>query len=203
VGETETGLGGRGAVVRSAGVDATTHSDAVEAALDGYEPRSDDEARDLARVRGLAASRDPWGRDSLLHITGSAVVVHPPTGRVLLRWHERMGSWLQVGGHADPGETDPLATARREAEEETGLADLVGWPEPDRPRLVHVVIVPVPAGRGEPVHEHVDFRYVLATATPDAVSAETAAAPLRWLSFAEAAEVVAEDNLHETLSRIG
>ena len=129
---------------------------ALNSALDGYEPRSDDEARDIRRVRQLAADHDPWGRDSLLHITGSAVVVHPPSGRVLLRWHERM------------------ATARREAEEETGLADLVGWPDAERPRLVHVVVVPVPAGRGEPFHEHADFRYVLATATPEAVTAETA-----------------------------
>jgi 8-oxo-dGTP pyrophosphatase MutT (NUDIX family) len=186
------------------GTDATTgHSDAVEAALDGYEPRSDGEACDILRIRRLAADHDPWGRDSPLHITGSAVVVHPPSGRVLLRWHERMGSWLQVGGHADPGETDPLATARREAREETGLADLVGWPDPRQPRLVHVVVVPVPAGRGEPFHEHADFRYVLATADPEAVTAESADAPLRWLGFAEAAAVVAEDNLSETLSRIG
>jgi 8-oxo-dGTP pyrophosphatase MutT (NUDIX family) len=187
-------------------VDGTTRDRdalvAVNAALDGYEPRSDDEARDILRIRQLAAGHDPWGRDSLLHITGSAVVVHPPTGRVLLRWHERMGSWLQVGGHADPGETDPLATARREAREETGLADLAGWPDPERPRLVHVVVVPVPAGRGEPFHEHADFRYVLATGTPEAVAAENPAARLRWLTFAEAEAVVAEDNLAVTLSRV-
>lgn len=175
--------------------------DAVDAALDGYEARSEAEARDLERIRDLSG-QDAWSRSSPLHITGSAVVVHPASDRVLLRWHERMGSWLQVGGHADPGETDPLRTARREAREETGLADLAGWPDPGRPPLVHVVIVPVPAGRGEPFHEHADFRYVLATDTPDAVVAETAAARLRWLGFAEAAAVVAEDNLHETLSRI-
>src|SRR6266545_6119917 len=34
------------------------------AALDGYEPRSDDEARDLARIRALAVSGDPWTRSS-------------------------------------------------------------------------------------------------------------------------------------------
>lgn len=174
----------------------------LEATLDGYEPRSEAEARDVERIRTLAATGDAWSRASPLHVTGSAVVVHPPSGRVLLRWHERMGSWLQVGGHADPGETDPLHTARREAREETGLADLAGWPDPDRPLLVHVVIVPVPAGRGEPAHEHADFRYLLATATPEAIVAETAAARLRWLPRSEAAEAVAWDNLHETLARI-
>ncbi len=181
---------------------AARHSAAVEVALEGYAPLSDAEACDIERVRRLAADHDPWSRSSPLHVTGSAVVVHPASERVLLRWHERMGSWLQVGGHADPGETDPLVTARREAREETGLDDLAGWPNPERPPLVHVVVVPVPAGRGEPFHEHADFRYVLATATPDAVTAETDTARLQWLTFAEAAAVVAEDNLAETLSRI-
>ncbi|HEY8523513.1 MAG TPA: NUDIX domain-containing protein [Acidimicrobiales bacterium] len=175
---------------------------ALAGALADYEPRTAREAEDVARLHRAAATGDVWSRSSPLHITGSAVVVHPPTGRVLLRWHERMGSWLQVGGHADPGETDPLQTARREAAEETGLTDLAGWPDPARPPLIHVVIVPVPAGKGEPAHEHADFRYVLATDTPDAVVAETAAARLRWLSRAEAAAAVAWDNLNETLSRL-
>lgn len=182
--------------------DASADGAGVSAALDGYQPASDKEARDIERVRELAAVGDPWARRSPLHITGSAVIVHPASGRVLLRWHDRMGSWLQVGGHADPGETDPLRTARREAREETGLSDLVGWPDPERPRLVHIVIVPVPAGKGEPPHEHADFRYVLATETPDDATAETATADLRWLPLAEAIALVAEDNLHDTLTRV-
>jgi 8-oxo-dGTP pyrophosphatase MutT (NUDIX family) len=180
----------------------TALGQAVVAVLDGYEPRSDGEARDILRIRRLAAAHDPFGRESPLHVTGSAVVVDPANGRVLLRWHDRMGSWLQVGGHADPGETDPLETALREAREETGLSDLVGWPDPGRPLLVHVVIVPVPAGRGEPFHEHADFRYALATARPGEATAETPAAHLQWMSPAEADTLVAEDNLHETLARI-
>jgi 8-oxo-dGTP pyrophosphatase MutT (NUDIX family) len=113
-----------------------------------------------------------------------------------------MGSWLQVGGHADPGETDPLAVARREAEEETGLGDLAPWPDPTRPGLVHVVIVPVPASATEPAHEHADLRYVLATARPDDVTPETATARLRWLALPEAFDLAAEDNLHTTLTRV-
>lgn len=57
-------------------------------------------------------------------MTGSALMVHPSSGRVLLRWHERMQRWLQIGGHGDPGESDPLAVALRERREETGLPDL-------------------------------------------------------------------------------
>jgi len=71
--------------------------------LAAYVPRSEEEARDVERIRALADAGDPWSRRLPLHVTGSAVVVHPPTRRVLLRWHERMQGWLQVGGHADPG----------------------------------------------------------------------------------------------------
>lgn len=167
--------------------------------LSGYQPADDVEARDLARVRAmLAATPDPWSRDAPLHLTASAVVVHPETERVLLRWHEKMLSWLQIGGHGDPGEADPVAVALREGREETGLADLRPWPTT---RLRHLVVVSVPATPQEPAHEHADLRYVLATATPDEARPERPTAPLRWLSVPEALDLVAEDNLRETLSR--
>jgi 8-oxo-dGTP pyrophosphatase MutT (NUDIX family) len=120
----------------------------------------------------------------------------------LLRWHERQQAWLQVGGHADPDESDPFAIALREAREETGLTDLVAWPDPISPRVMQVVIVPVPAGKGEPAHQHGDIRYVLATSNPDAVASESESARLAWLDFEAAFERVAEDNLRVCLERV-
>jgi 8-oxo-dGTP pyrophosphatase MutT (NUDIX family) len=131
-------------------------------------------------------------------VTASALIVHPSSARVLLRWHQRQQAWLQVGGHGDPGESDPLAIALREAAEETGLADLEPWPDA---QLRHVVIVDVPASAAEPAHQHADLRFVLATADPDAARPENPGAPLRWLSPAEAYQPTAEANLRETLSR--
>jgi 8-oxo-dGTP pyrophosphatase MutT (NUDIX family) len=171
--------------------------------LAAYRPASDAEAADLARLRALVAAGDPWSRDGLLHVTGSALVVHPPTRRVLLRWHERMGAWLQVGGHGDPGEASALAVASREAEEETALPDLRPWPDPGAPGpLLHLVIVPVPAGNGEPAHEHGDMRYVLATDRPDDAVPESPEAPLRWLTLDDARSAAAMDNLVVTLDRL-
>jgi 8-oxo-dGTP pyrophosphatase MutT (NUDIX family) len=167
--------------------------------LGRYRPKDPAEAADVSRVRALAESADdPWLRTIPLHVTASALIVHPESGRVLLRWHQRQHAWLQVGGHADPGETDPLAIALREAEEETGLADLVPWPDA---QLRHVVIVPVPFSAREPAHQHADLRFVLATRTPGAARAETPDAPLRWLSPREAREISSEANLRETVSR--
>jgi 8-oxo-dGTP pyrophosphatase MutT (NUDIX family) len=173
----------------------------LAAVLDEYRPRSDEEARDVDRVRELVAG-DPWARSSLLHVTGSAFILHPDTGRVLLRWHDRMQGWLHVGGHAGPGETSPFHVALREAQEETGLPDLAPWPDALRPTLLHVVIVPVPAGRGEPGHEHADFRYLLATGRPDDATPETAAARLRWVPVAQARSTAAEANMRVSLGRI-
>jgi 8-oxo-dGTP pyrophosphatase MutT (NUDIX family) len=176
--------------------------DGVATALDGFEPLSDLEAGDVARVRSLVHGPNPWSRSSPVHVTGSAIVVHPASGRVLLRWHERMQGWLQLGGHGDPGETDPFAIALREAREETGLDDLAAWPDRAIPALVHVVVVPVPPGNGEPEHEHADLRYLLATAKPDEATPESPSAALRWLDIRNALGLVGEDNLRTTLTRV-
>jgi 8-oxo-dGTP pyrophosphatase MutT (NUDIX family) len=170
--------------------------------LDGYTAASRAERADVERIRHLVAAGDPWSRSLPLHVTGSAVIVHPPSQRVLLRWHERMQAWLQVGGHADPGENDPLSIALREGFEETGLDDLAPWPAGAPPQPMHIAVVPVPAGRGEPAHEHADVRYVLATFRPDAIRPESDSAQLAWLSVPEAMQRVAEDNLHVCLERV-
>ena len=63
------------------------------AALEAVRPADAVEAGDLARLRAVASSASPWARDAALHLTASAVVVHPPSRRVLLRWlhHELTG----------------------------------------------------------------------------------------------------------------
>jgi 8-oxo-dGTP pyrophosphatase MutT (NUDIX family) len=180
---------------------ACHHGPVLTALLTGYQATGDTEAADLARMMRLAAaSHDPWSRSLPLHFTASALVVHPATSRVLLRWHVKLGLWLQVGGHADPGESDPLQVALREAREETGLADLAPWPDG---RLRHAAVCRVRASGGDPEHEHADLRYVLATDRPDAIAAENEQSPLRWLTLDEARDLVGGNNLRRTLDRLG
>src|SRR4051812_18998386 len=57
------------------------------------------------------------------HLTGSALVVDATGERTLLMLHRKLGRWFQPGGHAD-GDTNLPAVALREAQEETGIADL-------------------------------------------------------------------------------
>lgn len=167
--------------------------------LRAYRPAEPAEEADLARCMALAdGPDDPWSRTLPLHFTASGLVVDPAGGRVLLRWHQRQRAWLQIGGHADPGEQNALAIALREGAEETGLADLVPWPDPG---LRQIAIVPVPAGKGEPAHEHADLRFLLATAKPEQAVPENPGAPLRWLGPPEAAALTREANLRVLIDR--
>jgi 8-oxo-dGTP pyrophosphatase MutT (NUDIX family) len=167
-------------------------------ALDSYDPSNGQELADLARIRAALEAEDIFSRSSRLHVTASALVVHPPSQRVLLRWHTKMERWMQVGGHFDAGETDPRQVALREAHEETGLSDLESakWRRP-----VQVVIVPVPAHGDEQAHEHADFRYVFVSDQPDRARAESSAARLRWIPLATAGSEVREENLRVYLAR--
>jgi 8-oxo-dGTP pyrophosphatase MutT (NUDIX family) len=167
--------------------------------LSGYQAADETEAADVERMTRLAATAaDPWSRSLPLHFTASALVVHPESRQVLLRWHVRQGRWLQVGGHGDPGETDPLRIALREATEETGLTDLAPWPDAS---LRHAVVCSVRPSATEPEHEHADLRYILATGSPDAITPENEDSPLRWLALGEARELVGGNNLRHTLNR--
>jgi 8-oxo-dGTP pyrophosphatase MutT (NUDIX family) len=164
-----------------------------------HRPSGGSEAADIARIRELAQMvDDPW-RSMPLHVTGSALIVHPPTQRVLLRWHQRQQAWLQVGGHGESGESDPLEIALREGAEETGLSDLTPWPDA---RLIHAVIVPVPRNGDDPAHEHADLRFLLTTTEPECARPERPAAQLRWLALADAPAATSEANLRETLRRV-
>jgi 8-oxo-dGTP pyrophosphatase MutT (NUDIX family) len=172
--------------------------DALAGYLDRFRPRTARERADVESIRALGLGAAPWQRDSRLHVTASALILHPPTARVLLRWHERQRAWLQIGGHADPGELDPLAIARREGAEETGLDDLDVWPAAE---IQHVVVVDVPANRREPAHRHADIRFFLRTAQPERARPESEGALLQWLRPADAAALTTEDNVKETIAR--
>jgi len=176
--------------------------DDLRSVLDEYHPSDDGEAADVDRVRRLLDDGDPWSRDGGLHVTASALVVDPAQRHVLLRWHARMQRWMQVGGHGDPGEHDPWSIALREAREETGLDDLAPLTPAWERMPVQIVIVPVPAGRGEPAHEHADIRYVFVTAEPDRLRAESPDAAVRWMDFQHARAEVTEPNLRAFLDRV-
>jgi len=108
------------------------------------------------------------------HLTGSAMVVDPASGRFLLMLHAKLGRWFQPGGHAD-GDGALPGVARREATEETGLTGLrVAVPAVDLD--IHEV------GPPHGPHLHLDVRY-LVVAPPGAVPVGNhESLELRWAS---------------------
>src|SRR5678815_2333190 len=98
------------------------------------------------------------------HFTGSCWLVSADGARVLLMHHRKLDRWLQPGGHAD-GDADLARVALREAEEETGLHDLVV-----ERRVFDLDRHAIPARRSDPEHWHYDVRFVVrATGSEDFV----------------------------------
>ena len=85
------------------------------------------------------------------HICCSGMILDPTMTQVLLVYHNIYQSFSWTGGHAD-GESDFLAVAIREAQEETGLQQV----QPLCSAILSIDRLPVKAHirRGEPVAAH-------------------------------------------------
>lgn len=96
------------------------------------------------------------------HVTTSAVILSPDHRQTLLIDHVTIGRWLQPGGHYEPASAFHLS-ARREAEEETGITGLALHPwhqGGDLPFVIDSHDVPGKAVRNEPPHVHHDLQYL-------------------------------------------
>lgn len=129
------------------------------------------------------------------HVTASAVVVSPGLSRVLLVFHERLGRWLQPGGHVEPGDGHARAAAAREVEEETGvsLQGVLGAP------LVGIDVHSIPPARGEPGHLHHDLCFLFVAASETVASGEGLAC--RWADDAALGRDLADASLLASVGR--
>lgn len=165
------------------------------AIFDAYALAHADEATVVEWFRAFAqAHADAAERTlSVGHLTGSAWLVSADGRRVLLTHHKKLDRWLQLGGHAD-GDTDLARVALREAEEESGLRDLVveaGIFDLDRHRI--------PARGAEPEHWHYDVRFVVrATDSEDFVVGEESHA----LAWRDIAAIARDESADESLRRM-
>ncbi len=117
----------------------------------------------------LAMSRD----NSPGHLTASAVVLDADGTRTLLTLHPRVGRWLQLGGHLEPGDGGVRDAALREVREESGIQDVTVSAQPlrlDRHALT--------CSGGPSVHWDVQFLAVVPTDAQAVMSAESD--DLRW-----------------------
>ena len=161
-----------------------------------YEPPDDAQARLRTEMLEFAAAHPgALHRSSTAgHFTGSALVLDPERGQVLVLLHTKLRKWLQPGGHTD-GEANLARTAWREATEETGIDGLaVVGP------LVDLDIHEVRPPR-EDAHLHLDVRYlVLAPAGAQPVGNHESEA-LRWVAPGQLEALGADEGLQRLARR--
>jgi 8-oxo-dGTP pyrophosphatase MutT (NUDIX family) len=137
-----------------------------------------DEQQDSVRrqlLTHLAAHDDAmWRSCPVGHLTGSTLVVDATGTQALFTLHPKIGRWLQMGGHCEPGDPDLAATAFREAVEESGIEHLELLAGP-----VDLDIHALDCPQGHP-NRHLDVRW-LAVAPAGATARPSEESPdLRW-----------------------
>ncbi len=172
----------------------------LDALLAAVVPADDKERADLALMQAQCTLLpEPLSRSQpAAHFTGSAVVSDGT--RVALVQHRKLGRWLQPGGHVEPADGDDLlATALREAEEETGCRVV---PHPAAPRPLDVDVHPIPSRGTEPAHLHLDVRFLVLTDTPEALRGDPQqSSNVRWFELDEAIHRAASPELKRLLSK--
>lgn len=165
--------------------------------LNEFQDRHPEDQENVDRFRALLRghpecfSRDCWAG----HITGAAWLLDPSLDRVLMTHHRKLDRWLQLGGHSD-GDPDPLAVARREAEEESGLAV-----RPIGPGLLDIDIHLIPARKAEPEHFHFDLRFAFLSASGTDYAVSDESHDLAWVELDRLGHYTDESSLHRMARR--
>ena len=168
---------------------AVRMSEVLADALDAYASTHAGEAQTGGLFHDfLGSSLNVFERSHAIgHFTGSAWLVSVDGERVLLTHHRKLDRWLQLGGHAD-GDTDLARVALREAEEESGLRDLVGETsvfDLDRHRI--------PARGDEAEHWHYDVRFVVRATRSEEFAVSDESHALAWRDIVAIADDTAAD----------
>ncbi len=130
------------------------------------------------------------------HLTASALVWRASDGRALLTLHRKLGRWLQLGGHAD-GEGNLALCALREAQEESGIADLAIDPEP-----IDLDMHRIPARGAEPEHWHLDVRFLVLAPSDVRERISSESIDLGWFTAQEAAAIDTDASVRRLYERI-
>lgn len=173
---------------------AHLHASAVATLTDWAAP---DDAQDALRHTMLAflAATEPDGclrRCAAGHVTASTLVLDHTGTRVLLTLHPRVGRWIQLGGHCEPGDSSVRAAALREAREESGIDEL--WLDA-APLALHTH--PITCSLGVPTR-HLDVRYLTIAPAGSREVRSAESEDLRWFPLT----ALPDGAEHETIDQL-
>jgi 8-oxo-dGTP pyrophosphatase MutT (NUDIX family) len=111
------------------------------------------------------------------HVTASAWLLNNDQTKALLMHHTKLNLWVQPGGHCD-GDSDALAVAIKEAQEESGISNIV----PVCDQIFDVDVHFIPANSKQKGHYHYDIRFLLQVIGDEGFMQNHESKELRWVT---------------------
>lgn len=155
-----------------------------------YQPYNEQEEQDKALIlHCLETEQNIFTRENpLVHMTASGWVVNKTRDKVLMVHHNIYNSWSWMGGHAD-GEEDPLKTAIREVQEESGVKQVTPVSEEIFSLESLTVDGHVKKGRFVSSHIHLNITYLLEADEEEALAVKPDEnSAVAWFGLEEAVE---------------
>lgn len=147
--------------------------------LTNYNPSSPEEiAFKQHMLSFINAHADCFERTLAIgHITASAWLLNKAGTTALLMHHAKLNNWFQLGGHCD-GDSDVLAVAIKEAQEESGITHIA----PISTEIFDIDIHLIPENSREKAHYHYDVRFLLQVTSDEQVIQNSESKELRWIA---------------------
>ena len=137
------------------------------------------------------------------HVTVSGFVCSEDLSTLLLIKHNKLGMWMQPGGHSD-GNHNTVDECIREVTEETGLKAQNITLFQEEPINVDIHDIPKDVKRGLGQHHHLDVQYVF-TCNPEDVELnkqESEIYDISWFTLDEILEKYNEAKLGRVIEKI-
>lgn len=162
---------------------------------------NENEAKMLAEtIEFVKENEDCFKRELAIgHVTGSAWIVDKSRNFVLMMHHRKLDKWFQPGGHCD-GDNDVLRVALKEAQEETGVADIQILSN----EIFDVDVHEIPERKGIAAHFHYDIRFLFEADNDIPLVINEESNDLAWVEIDKVAELNDSESITRmTLKRYG